>query len=531
MRCLTSWFAATALILGSPTAALAFGGLFALDGGPTHEPVELEQAHVVFEMNSDSVTAHVMLSFDGRPEAIAWVLPVTDVPVVTDSSLALFEAVEEATALSVRMPASEPCLAAGGAPSEAGDIKDGCGCGGATDLPEDPNRLAGPDSEHPPSIARGTSFTTGYEVETIGAATSDRMIRWLRDEGFAVSDNMAPAMDAYDRFGQQFVVIRFSNDGAAGNTAPIALTFPGARPTIPLALTSVAAQPHFSLLVTVLADEIYTAENYVAIAPVASEILFDEQHEVSYFEWTARAASKSAGHLFVSEFIGLNPLPPGTMVGDHELKHLYVSRFFTRISPQHMDADPTFRPHPNQTYRMDGRIDLVTEPSLYTCNALVEERLPSPCAFNFCGATGTCTVVDDRAACICAPGDVAERVTAPDGDEHVVCAPRQDAYGFVPDPVDAADPCASVTCGEGSCVAKHGRATCDCLPEMAARLDGEGIACVITPDDAPTFGPGAGVESRPMTMAAAQRDHEAVPVYAGALGVVALLLLRRRRRP
>ncbi len=514
--------------IGAPHAAFAFGGVFTPDRGPDTEPVDLELARVVFEVDPGQITAHVSMGFVGTPDEIAWVLPVMDVPTVEESSYELMAALEHASGLSVRMPASEPCLAADPTPDMEADAN-GCGCGGSTEVPGTPDLLAGDETDHPPVRSYGTTMTTSYAIETVGAATSGILIDWLRARGFAVSDNMAPAMDRYNRVGMKFVVIRLRNDADAQQIAPLALTYPGDLPMIPLALTSVSARPHFGLLVTILADTTYTPRNYVAVAPSTHEILFDDAHRVSYFEWTARAAADSAGHLFVSEYIGLNPINAGTVIGGHEVRHLYLSRFFTRISPEHMDDDPVFHRHPDQTYRMNGRLDLVTEPSLYTCNELVEERLPSPCAFNFCGESGQCTVVDGVVGCICAPGDVAERITGPGGEDHVVCAPREIAHGLALDPAVTFDPCASTDCGQGTCVVKHGRASCDCLPGMTAQLDGDFVLCAETPEGAETFGPGAGIESRPMTpeMAAAP---SAKPVYAAALWVLIAFALRLRRR-
>lgn len=517
-----------ALGIGAPHAAFAFGGVFTPDRGATTEPVELELARVVFEVDPGQITAHVSMGFVGTPDELAWVLPVTDVPTVEESSYELMAALEHASGLSVRMPASEPCLEADATPDAETDAN-GCGCGGSTELPGDPALLAGEETEHPPVRSYGTTMTTSYEVETIGAATSSVLIDGLRARGFAVSDNMAPAMDRYNRVGMKFVLIRLRNDARAQQIAPLALTYPGDAPTIPLALTSVSARPHFGLLVTVLGDTTFTPRNFVAVAPSTNEILFDDAHRVSYFEWTARAAADSAGHLFVSEYIGLNPISAGTRIAGHEIRHLYLSRFFTRISPEHMDDDPVFHRHPDPTYRMNGRLDLITEPSLYTCNELVEERLPSACAFNFCGENGACTVVDGEVGCICAPGDVAERITGPGGDDHVVCAPRELAYGLALDPTVTFDPCADVACGEGACVVKHGRASCDCLPGMTAQLEGDFVVCAETPADAETFGPGAGLESRPMTTEMASNPARG-PAYAAAFWVLFGLALRLRRR-
>lgn len=500
---------------------LAYGGVFSTNGGVEHSPTDLTMTRVVFEVDPGLITAHVWLSFDGNANEMAWVLPVDEIPEVEESSVEFFRALESNSGLEVQMPASEPCLAPETVTptiQESG----GCSCGGGSvELPSDPEKLEGPESEHPPVLTFGTTFTDSWQVETVGASTSENLINWLQQQGFAVSENMRPAMEAYDQFEKKFVVIRLRNGVSANDAQPLKLTYPGDRPEVPLQMTGVAARPGYGLLVMILGGTTFMPENFVAVPPRANEILFDGEHNISYFEWVARAAAESDGHLFVSEYIGLNPL--------QNSRHTFLSRFFTRISPRHMDSDPVFRSHPDPTYRAGPTIDLVQQQSLYLCNELVDERIPSACAFNFCGMTGECAVVGEQVGCVCAPGEIAEHVIAPDGTEHVVCAAREDPYGIDLTDFGLADACDGVTCGSGDCVVKHGRPVCDCLPGMVAALDGKGsVTCLSNPSEVDTFGPGAGVESRPMVTASYETTSRGI--YAGALWMLFALALGWRRR-
>ena len=182
----------------------------------------------------------------------------------------------------------------------------------------------------------------------------------------------------------------------------------------------------------------------------------------------------------------------------------YVSRFYTRLSPKHMTADPTFeRPEPGFHDQGPG-IDLSGRVPV-ECNDFrtplvpIPERQPSLCAFNYCGEGATCVVHNDLAHCICGPDQVAQRVTGPTGEIRVACEPSENPFGVTAEAGGAGtefDPCNSYDCGEGTCVLKGGFPTCLCSAGTGACLVNNLVECATIPDNAPSFGPGAGLESQ-----------------------------------
>lgn len=119
-----------------------------------------------------------------------------------------------------------------------------------------------------------------------------------------------------------------------------------------------------------------------------------------------------------------------------------------------------------------------------------------------------------------------------------VCTPKVNPFGITAEAGGAGsqfDPCASMQCGEGTCVLKSGFPTCECADGAAATITGEAsTTCVLAASDLPTFGPGGGAEARPV-VDVGFRARPGNTLYASlsgpmlsALGFLLLLSFRRR---
>ncbi len=214
-----------------------------------------------------------------------------------------------------------------------------------------------------------------------------------------------------------------------------------------------------------------------------------------------------------------------------------VTRFYARLGPHQMDLDPMFAPddtpEPASNTAVLGQrvLDFSSRTTLWQCGGtVIAERAPSPCAFNYCGLGATCTVADGRVGCACPADRTAQRITGPDGTDHVTCAPKTNPFGVTDEAGGAGgefDPCANYPCGSGTCVLKGAS-----RPRAAARggcgacLEPGGLlSCVPSSAGATTFGPGAGMES------AAPRSASAPPAdnrFAVALAAAGADLARPR---
>jgi hypothetical protein len=516
-----AWLAG-AWICGAP-AAWACGGLFC-DGAPpgpmaAPAPVDQNAERVLFEVDGDTVCATVAIQYSGAPDQFAWVVPVPSVPDLSEAPASVFSDLDQLTALQALLPA--PDFSACSAVPDG----QGCGCGEVADSGGG-GGAAGPEGSSVEVFSRVQ--TIHYDASVIGAESAADVTAWLRDNGYNVSDNMAPALKPYADEHMKFVAVKLREGRTASDIEPLKMCYEAAAPAIPLRLTAVAAQPQMGVQVFIVADEPYGPVNFTAVAPDTDEIQFDANGRTGYFDWVARAADEADGRLFVAEYVGSHPGEPGR----------WISRFYTRLGPEHMTDDPIFAPSPDGATPFSGTIDLSQRPAVQDCNGAIPDRQPSPCGFDYCGKGARCAVQDGQPACFCAHGQVAQAIGAPDGEPRVVCAPASNPLGVTPETVGAGtllDPCADYACGAGECVLKGGFATCRCAEGALAALDAAGkVRCTHVDGDVKTYGPGAGAESAPDVKADLPKKRSVRRgLGAGGIGFLGLLawgLVRRRRR-
>jgi hypothetical protein len=531
-------------LLAAP-AAIACGGLFcSVPQGPVPpQPIDQNAERIIFDVGDGEVTTHVQVQYAGAADAFAWIVPVSAVPTVEESSSALFDQLEQATAVQVILPAPEACPQQS---SSGRGLQLGCGsdsaAGGTFDA-EGSGRVA-PKS---PVTVFAHDFTDNYEYTVVGAEDTTVLVKWLQENGYSVSDNMAPVIAPYNGGADaKFLALKLRGGKSASDIVPIAMTYASTLPVIPLRLTAVAAQPLMGVLVFIAGDRHYAPDNWDAIDPDASQMLFGGDGSTSYFEWVARSNDEVGGHQFVREFRGFNPVE-GLSFGEDgvQLRGSKVTRFYTRLGPHQMDLDPMFAPddtpEPASNTAVLGQrvLDFSSRTTLWQCGGtVIAERAPSPCAFNYCGLGATCTVADGRVGCACPADRTAQRITGPDGTDHVTCAPKTNPFGVTDEAGGAGgefDPCANYPCGSGTCVLKGGFPTCSCAGGAVACLEPGGLlSCVPSGAGATTFGPGAGMESaapRSASAAPSTDSRFAVALWPPlALTLLGLAWWRRRER-
>jgi len=512
-----------ASIFAFPATALACGGMFCSAWSFTPAPVEQSWEQVVFEVDDEAVTMHVQIEYVGSASAFAWVVPVSAVPEVSESSIELFEELEAETHLQFTMPASG-CTAAA-LSSDFGEALAGCDAGCDTDPNAFGNSLAFLDRV----TVKERNFTENYEFVVLEAASTTDLVDWLQFNGYNVSDNMTPGLAAYNHDDANFLAVKLLAGREATDIAPIAMTYRNPEAgslSIPIRLTAVAAQPLMHIQTFVVANRPYVPSNYTIALPDTDELLFDSAGVTNYAEWVARVTSENEGQLWVSEFVG-----QASFRGEQRV----VSRYYTRLSPEFMTLDPIFSAHPDTEYRVSRNIDLSGHQPVGCAEAGAAE--PSPCAFNYCGPDSTCVVVDGQVGCECASGDVAQVVGGDDG-RRVACVPEINPLGVTAQAGGAGtpvDPCSTYVCGTGVCVLRSGFPTCQCDAGSVASLTADDqIGCVPADANAVTFGPGAGSESapavRPATGAGTQTSGAVGGLWLPLAAAFVVILKRRRTR-
>ncbi|HEY3593380.1 MAG TPA: DUF2330 domain-containing protein, partial [Polyangiaceae bacterium] len=295
-----------------------------------------------------------------------------------------------------------------------------------------------------------------------------------------------PFMEPYVQQKMVFLAMRLLPDKDVTDIEPVKMTYTGQEPMIPLQLTAIAARPQMGVVVWILANQRFSSINYADIYIADEDIAF----AIGSNNYRTVVAQKvhAAGHGFVTELAGpAGPIrdaivssPAGTadaMAGRDALATLlsafpYITRLYTRISPEDMTLDPTFAPSTDQS-----DISNIHNLSMRISDAGTSCEAPV-CAFTDCGNHGRCIEIvdadgggqivlnDSVDACLCDDGYTAVPLPVSFGaGAGVQCEPvTNDVLAAGADVV-----CANTQCGEGSaCVAINGGATCACKQGTAA---------------------------------------------------------------
>lgn len=469
----------------------ACGGFFC-----GQQPVDQTAERILFEVGQDSVTMTTQISFNGRAEDFAWVLPLSEVPAV--ESLAVF---------------SQKALTALDSNSGPNFITpDDPACYGNLSLPGASVNAAGPFNDTaevaPPPVTVYIRAEVGdYDVAVVGSEDPTELVRWLREAGYRITPAMEPYVARYTEEGMKFLALKLQDTAEVKDIKPFRFTLPGTAPSIPLRMTALAAEPEMSIVVFVLGERRFEGKTWANVEVADDKIrynpfLYSFPVATNWPQLVAKAVDAAGGQGWVTEFAGgsdsyaaqVRSQVQNDNFGTEEDReaaralltaleaHPYLTRLYTRVSAEEMVSDPVFgqsslgdvdRGH--QLSRIVDGIDQCSEDARQSTN---------PCDFTTCGAAGLCRPVpaasmpganqatDASAApiagCACWAGATARVTFAPDGSPTVICQDGRLSFLNPGDREDDAlevlpDPCASFSCGpNGQCISMNLTPTCVC---------------------------------------------------------------------
>jgi len=451
------------LLLASlaPSPASACGGFFC-----GFQPADQQAERVVFAVDEAAGTTEmiVQIQYTGAAEEFAWVVPLAAVP--EEGSLATFPA----AALQVLDRNTAPVFS----PSDP--------CASASAI------MPGVDSVTPREL--GSTVTVHereevgpYDVAVVESTDVGALVAWLRDHGYRVTTAMEPLIAEYAAAGRVFLALRLRGGVASAEIEPFRMTLPGTSPSIPLRMTAVAAEPEMAIVVTILGSQRYESATWpdLEIAPEDLAVWVESTPESLdlRFNWpeaVARAVDAAGGRGWVTEMAGgtrdlratLDAMAPATpeqeearaALGDLLGDHAYLTRLYTRLSPEEMTSDPVFR------RSAGGDVDRNREFAFLRADRC--ELPDDPCPFMACGAGGRCAELEDgTAGCACVPGATARTTRTPFGEPTVTCVDRRVSFvepgdRATPDGPRLGDPCVGFDCGAGECVTVNLVPTCAC---------------------------------------------------------------------
>src|SRR5689334_5159121 len=168
--------------------ALACGGFFC-----GRQPVDQTAERILFEVGSDSVTMTTQISYNGKAEDFAWILPLGEVP--DPKSLAVF-------------------------PQKALNALDS-NSGPTSIQPNDPacySRLLVPQAASAPGATTDNSASTPppvtvyiraevgpFDVAVVGSSSPEELVNWLHGAGYRITPAMEPYVARYTEEGMKFL--------------------------------------------------------------------------------------------------------------------------------------------------------------------------------------------------------------------------------------------------------------------------------------------------------------------------------------
>jgi MYXO-CTERM domain-containing protein len=447
--------------------AAACGGFFC-----SATPVDQTAERIIFSVNPEStVTAYINIQYAGERDAFAWIVPVPSPPDLGEFPQGVFNAIDVATQPQFF---NNQCFFGqpGGAPTASPDSNNEGGSPGVTII----NR----------------EQVGAFDTVTLEGDTADVLIEWLQMNDYRITTKMQPFIQEYIDDGMMFVAMKLLPDAQVADIAPISMTYQGDRPMIPIRLTTVAAQPEMGIKAWIFGSRRFGPENYQDLTIEDASIQIDPNTgRNNYLTVVSRSVDQVGGQAFVTEYAQstagllqqienqfINQDDPDTVASSEALTDLlrrfpYLTRLYTRMSAEEMQADPSFQPAANQA-DVSNIHDLTPEGEPQDCN--ITPPPPPPCAFTYCGRQGVCVpTTDGQEGCACAAGEGSTArptttgvVGVTNGAIDVYCEPM-DLNLSDPMEDEFSTVCEGFDCGtHGECVLMNGNPTCRCEQGYAA---------------------------------------------------------------
>ncbi len=466
--------------------------------------VNQQAEQIIFEVQEDTISAHVRIFYQGDPAEFAWLLPMPSVPDLELSNGLLFGLIDQQSAPQFRdetvnicpqqkyyCQTHDPCY------EDELDADEGffADAGLAFDDSESTDEAPG---RAPAVEVLARQQIGSYDTITFAADEADAAIDWLNDNGFIVNETMSPYMQPYLDMEMVFIASRLVPGADLDEIRPLRLTYEAQAPSIPLQLTAIAAEPHMTVTAFIYANEEYDPA-FLPLTEIPEENLM-AQGRNNYPMVLARAVDDAGGNAFVKEYVGRGPefrensgccedseddwcgvgddglcqcpqsefdledcaeeeelVEAATMA--RELSETYdtMTRLTTRVSPDEMTFNPEFEPATDALG--STRLFLTqTDYSLSRCESdIVDQDAYQEVVDSMaCGAVycdyGECVITEQGPACECEDGFAARAFLDSDGATSVTCVPEINTVDFAAGGLELPDACRDSMVADGECV-------------------------------------------------------------------------------
>ena len=252
----------------------------------------------------DPLTKHstvwVEVSFAGSPKDFGWVVPMPKVPTIGVGSRYLFDRLDQATAPRFELEisaADELCGAPkfGNAGCSAAPPPFGC----ASTAASSPGGGNFTSDDHVNVVV--SAQTGPYDYAVVKGDTSQNLLDWLNNAGFATPAAALPIIDAHVKKGDVFVAFRLHDGEGVQAIRPVTFDMDDAEPCVPLRLTSIAAVDEMSVVVYLAGPGRGIPKNSLHVA--VNPLRLNWNAPASNYAQVLSAAIDEAGtHAFATEF-------------------------------------------------------------------------------------------------------------------------------------------------------------------------------------------------------------------------------------
>ncbi|MCH7700201.1 MAG: DUF2330 domain-containing protein [Planctomycetes bacterium] len=285
------WVAALAMAMWASFPALthACGGFFC-------RQVVIDQAgeQIIFRQDGTTVTAIVLIQYQGDADDFSWILPVPGEPDFELASDLVFSPLEQATR-------PQFSLTYEGAPCDFFFDND--------------NAVGPPLEEGAPSadpiddaVEVLEQLTLGpFEIQLVHSDDPAAMAEWLDENGYDLTDRGQELITPYVEEGMNFVALRLAKDQGVGDIQPLKLTYESECPMIPIRLTAVAAVPDMGILVWMVGDARAVPLNYLHLDVNYAKLAWYQGNAFAYADYqdlVTEAMDEAGGQGFVTDYAG-----------------------------------------------------------------------------------------------------------------------------------------------------------------------------------------------------------------------------------
>ncbi|HEU4579221.1 MAG TPA: DUF2330 domain-containing protein, partial [Polyangiaceae bacterium] len=186
------------MLLTSSEAA-ACGGFFC-----GRQPVDQTAERILFEVGSNSVTMTTQISYNGKAEDFAWILPLSEVP--DPDSLAVFPQ----KALNALDANSGPTFSL---PSECYRFLPLAEAATAGSAPGD-------DASAPPVTVYIRAEVGPFDVAVVGSSSPTELVDWLHRAGYRITPAMEPYVARYTEEGMKFLALKLQDTADVKDLKP-----------------------------------------------------------------------------------------------------------------------------------------------------------------------------------------------------------------------------------------------------------------------------------------------------------------------